>query len=224
MFRSRPFIFSTSALLLSTAIAEAQTTPAPTPPHEAGQTTPDAREPTRITESTDPGALPGDFMDIPQAAQLKVPLGSPTATRSTRLFPTDATPSPGFALALEAAQVAVVSCEADGYRVAVAVTDAAGKLKVALAPDGVANNLVYMALRKDVTVVGFKMSTLALRARIEADPSLMGQVKPNMVLLPGGMPIMKGDVVVGAIAASGATAYVEEKCAKAGLQKIQSRL
>ncbi len=68
------------------------------------------------------------------------------------------------------------------------------------------------------------MSTLALRTKIEADSSVMAQVKPNMSLLPGGMPIMKGDVLVGAIAASGATAYVEEKCAKAGVQKIQARL
>lgn len=56
------------------------------------------------------------------------------------------------------------------------------------------------------------------------DSTLMARVKPNMSLLPGGLPIMKGDIVVGAIAASCATAYEEEKCAKAGIEKIQAKL
>jgi len=211
-------------MLLTNDFSVAQTAPLPSSSQTTAQATATVREPARLTEGTDPGALPGDFMDIPQTAQLKVPLGAPAVTHATQPFPSDSTPSPGFALALEAAQVAMDSCEADGYRVAVAVTDAAGKLKVALAPDGVANNRVYMALRKDVTVVGFKMSTLTLRSKIEGDPSVMKQVKPNMVLLPGGVPIMNGDVLLGAIAVSGATAYVEEKCAQAGLQRIRSRL
>ena len=213
MFKSRSLV-PAAALLLATACADAQTPAAPSP----------AAEPKRLTEATDPGALPGDFMDIPQSAQLRVPLGPPAGTHATRPIATDATPSPGYALALEAAQTAVATCLADGYSVAVAVTDSAGKLKVALAPDGTRNNGIYMALRKGVTVVGFRMTTLQVRARIEADPSLLSQVKPNMVLLPGGLPIMKGDMLLGAIAVSGAAAYEEEKCGQAGLQKIQSRL
>ena len=182
-----------------------------------------AGEPARITES-DPAALPGEFVDMPQDRQLTVPLGPPAGTRATRPPSVDPTPSPGSALALEAAQAAVESCAADGYVVAAAVTDAAGKLKAALAPDGTRSNGVYMALRKDVTVVAFRMPTLALREKMASDASLMARVKPNMALLPGGIPIMKGDVLVGAISTSGAAAYEEEKCARAGLQKIQSRL
>jgi len=211
MLMLRPFISAGCALLLSFAVAQAQTPAAP-------------NGPPRITESTDPAALPGEFVDMPQDRQLTVGLGPPAGTRPTRPAATDPTPSPGFMLALEAAQAAVESCAADGYVVAAAVTDAAGKLKAALAPEGTRTNGVYMALRKDVTVVAFKMPTLALREKIAADPTLMAQVKPNMSLLPGGIPIMKGDVLLGAISASGAAAYEEEKCAKAGLQKIQSRL
>jgi hypothetical protein len=147
MFESRQIVAAGCAGVLSIALVQAQV-PATSAP-EAAQPASSAREPVRLTESTDPASLPGDFMDIPQTAQLKVPLGTPAVTHNTRPLPTDATPSPGYALALEAAQVAMASCEADGYRVAVAVTDAAGKLKVALAPDGVANNRVYMALRPD---------------------------------------------------------------------------
>ena len=65
---------------------------------------------------------------------------------------------------------------------------------------------------------------LELREKLTTDQSLMTQVKPNMSLLPGGIPIMKGDVLLGAISTSGAAAYEEEKCAKAGLDRIQARL
>jgi uncharacterized protein GlcG (DUF336 family) len=175
-------------------------------------------------DQSPPWALPGDFADMTQGGQLTVNLGPPAGTRSTRPKIVDPTPSPGSELALEAVQAVVESCAADGYVVAAAVTDAAGKLKAAIAPDGTRSNGVFMALRKDVTVVHFRMSTLALREKIAADPKLMSEVTPNMALLPGGIPIMKGDMLLGAIAASGAAAHEEEKCANAGLQKIQSRL
>ena len=116
------------------------------------------------------------------------------------------------------------ACAADGYVVVAAVTDAAGKLKAALAPDGARPNGVYMAIRKDVTAAAFGMSTLELREQLTKDPSLRVRVKPNMSLLPGGLPLMRGSVLVGAISTSGAAAYEEEKCARAGIAKIASRL
>ena len=94
----------------------------------------------------------------------------------------------------------------------------------ALAADGVAPNRVYMALRKDITAAAFGISTVALREKIAADPSLLKQLKPNMSVLPGGMPILVEGRVVGAIASSGAFAYEEEKCVRAGLQEIQAQL
>lgn len=173
--------------------------------------------------SANPQAMPGDYFDIPQSTQLKVPLGPPAGpnTRPARTAP-PAVPGPGFALALAAAEAAEASCQADGYTVTVAVTDSAGNLKVAFGPDGTRDNGIYMAMHKAVTVVGFRMSTLELRAKIEKDPALMAQVKPNMSLLPGGLPIFKDGTFIGAIATSGASAYVEEKCAKAGIDKILS--
>lgn len=113
----------------------------------------------------------------------------------------------GLSLAAQAAQAAVASCRVDGYTVAVAITDADGNLKAALAPEGTRANGVYMAMHKALTVVGFKMSTLELRMKIESDPSLLGLVKPNMSLLPGGLPIYSGKSFIGAIATSGASAH-----------------
>lgn len=210
-----------SAVAASCLVMLGAATFAAQPPSGADPAT--AGEPPRVTESA-PEAIPGEFVDMPQDRQLTVPLGPPAGTRAARPPAVDPTPSPGYALALEAAQTAVEVCAADGYVVAAAVTDAAGKLKAALAPEGTRSNGVYMALRKNVTVVGFGMATLALREKMASDPSLMKKVTPNMSLLPGGIPIMKGNVLVGAISTSGAAAHEEEKCARAGLQKIQSRL
>jgi uncharacterized protein GlcG (DUF336 family) len=170
-------------------------------------------------------SMAGDYFDIPQSAQLKVPLGPPAGPRQGGPQPArPGVPGPGLALAVEAAQAAEASCQADGYTVTVAVADSAGNLNTALAPDGVRPNGIYMAIHKTATVVGFRISTLELRARIERDPALLAQVKPNMSLLPGGLPIFKGQQFVGAIATSGASAHEEEKCAADGIARIQSRL
>jgi uncharacterized protein GlcG (DUF336 family) len=170
--------------------------------------------------------LPGDVSGSNHEQQLHVPLGPPAGKRPAdfQLPAPDLTPGPPLNLAVEAAQAAVNACLADGYRVGVAVTDAAGHLKAGLAADGVVPNRVYIAIRKDLTVVTFGQSTLSLREKFSADPSLMAQVKPNMSLLPGGIPIMVGDRLVGAIASSGAEANEEENCDRIGLKKIQSRL
>jgi uncharacterized protein GlcG (DUF336 family) len=108
--------------------------------------------------------------------------------------------------------------------VGVAVTDAAGHLKVGLSADGVSPDRVYTALRKDITAATLKLPTLALREKLASDPALMAQIKPNMSVLPGAIPIVAGDRVIGAIAASGAMAYEEEGCVKIGVARIQSRL
>lgn len=180
--------------------------------------------PQHITTTFSPQALPGDIIDLPQRDQLQVPLGPPGGTHSMHPAKVDDTPSPGYELALEAAQAAIASCREDGYSVGVAVTDSAGNLKAGLADDNGPLNRVYMATRKDVTVAAFGVSTLRLRESIATHPSLLDQVKPNMSLLPGGLPIMKGDRLVGAIAVSGASAHEEEKCGKAGIDKIADRL
>jgi len=175
--------------------------------------------------SGNPQAMPGDYFDIPQSAQLKVPLGPPAGpNRRIGAGTQISDPQLGFALSLAAAEAARQSCAADGYTVTVAVTDDAGNLKVALAGDGVRTNGVFMAMHKAVTVVAFRMSTLDLRMKIEKDPSLMTRITPNMSLLPGGLPIYRNGAFVGAIATSGVSAYQEEKCAKDGLRRIHADL
>jgi uncharacterized protein GlcG (DUF336 family) len=182
--------------------------------------TPSANSPTLIS----PAAMPGDIVLPTLDEQLHVPLGPPAGTRPTHVPAADPTPSPPLELALEAAKTAVDTCAADGYRVGVAVTDAEGHLRAGLAADGVSPDRVYTAVRKSITAAKFKMPTRTLRDVLPNNPAMMAQITPAMAVLPGAIPIMVGNRVIGAIGASGTMAYEEEKCVTVGLQKIQSRL
>ena len=86
------------------------------------------------------------------------------------------------------------------------------------------NGRIYMAVRKDMTVVALRLSSRDVRAKALAEPAFRTQIKPGMALFAGGLPVFVGDKLVGAIAASGSTQVGDETCARAGLEKIQSRL
>jgi uncharacterized protein GlcG (DUF336 family) len=179
--------------------------------------------PTASSPAADPAALPGDTpmpsLDFQLHKDLGPPAGTPAQSHSVV-----GTPRPALDLALEAAHAAIEACRADGYRIGVAVTDSAGQLLVGLAADGAGPGRVYVAIRKDIAAATFKMPTLALRAKLLADPALRAQIKPNMSVFSGAVPLMVRDRVVGAIASSGSTGNEDDACANIGAEKIQSRL
>ena len=183
---------------------------------------PASSQPVR-TVVADPAALPGDTPMPSFDFQLKKDLG-PSAGTHAQPQPAVASTGLTLGLALEAAQAAIDTCQADGYRIGVAVTDEAGQLLVGLAADGSGAGRIYVAVRKDLTAATFKMSTLALRSKLIAQPALLAQVKPNMSVFSGAVPLMAGDRVLGAIASSGSTGNEDDKCARSGAQKIESRL
>jgi uncharacterized protein GlcG (DUF336 family) len=170
-----------------------------------------------------PTFLPGDAPLPPVDVQLHVDLGPPAGPSQAKKT-TTAPPVLRFDLAMEAAKAALDSCVADGYAVGVAVTDEKGQMIVGLSSDGAAPRGVYTAVRKNIAAITFRVPTSALRTKIGADPAMVSQIQPNMALFPGGLPIIVGDRVVGAIGASGATGNEEEKCAGVGLEKIRARL
>lgn len=199
----------TSALLLTAAHARTPTTGGA--PH-AAKPRPAA------------AALPGDIELIPIQVQLHVPLGPPAGTPPTHAQASDTTPSPPLDLSLKAAKGAIDACTADGWRVGVAVTDAAGHLRVGLAADGVSPDRVYTAIRKDVAAAAFGVPTRSLRKTLPGNPRMLARVKPDMSVLPGAVPIIVHDQVLGAVGASGAMAFEEEKCALIGARIIEAGL
>lgn len=131
-------------------------------------------------------------------------------------------------MASDAAQAALADCAAKGYRVAVAVTDRGGHVRVLLRGDGAGPHLLDAARRKAFTAASSGASTLVwaenLRQGLRApDPNLVHL--EGVLVIGGGLPIRVGDEFVGAIGVGGAPGGDrDEACAQAGIAAIAQRL
>lgn len=130
-------------------------------------------------------------------------------------------PGPTLDQAIAAARAAVDSCTARGYQGAATVIDSVGDARAMLSADGSDGSHVFVAQRKAITALEFKMPSSEVRAAIAKDPSLLARVKPNMFVQFGAFPITKGGVVIGAIGYSGGD---DVACAQVGWKQIQAVL
>lgn len=169
----------------------------------------------------DPLLLPSDAPPPPMARMLAPPVAPvPGAVPAVA----DATPALPMPLAVDLAQAAIAACAAQGLRVGAAVSDAAGNLRVGLTGDGARPGRIFTASRKNASVIAFGLPTSEIQAKLRADPALLAEVKPNMAVMPGGIPIVSGGKIIGALAVSGAASLQDEACAKVALARLQSRL
>jgi len=129
-------------------------------------------------------------------------------------------------LAKEAVDATIAACKAQNLNVSAAVSDAAGLPVYVFVPDGTRAGTGDTAIRKNITmsITGKPASETAALAA--ADPAIEAKLvaNPRIVRFAGGVPLMAGDKIVGFIAASGASAAQDEACAKAGAEKIASRI
>jgi uncharacterized protein GlcG (DUF336 family) len=130
-------------------------------------------------------------------------------------------PGPTLELAIVAARAAVHNCTARGYQGAATVIDSAGQARAMLSADGSDGSHVFVAQRKALTALEFKMSSAQARLQVPKEPALVARVKPNMFVQFGAFPITDGKQIIGAIGYSGGD---DEACAKAGLDAIESKL
>jgi uncharacterized protein GlcG (DUF336 family) len=130
-----------------------------------------------------------------------------------------------LALAQTIAQAAMEKCTAQGYDVSVVVVDRAGQTIVALRGDKAGPHTMENARRKAYTAMTFRMPTSQYAERYaENDPVVAQQVTlPNVIAIPGGLPIKIGDEVIGGAGLSG-TPGVDEPCVQAGLDKVADQL
>jgi len=130
-----------------------------------------------------------------------------------------------LAIARTIAEVAVESCEAQGYRVSVAVVDRDGETIVAMRGDNASPHTMENARRKAYTALSFRTSTTDYAKRYAGDnPVVRQQVTlPNVIAIPGGLPIKVGDDVIGGVGLSGSPG-VDEPCVQAGLDKVADLL
>ncbi len=110
-----------------------------------------------------------------------------------------------YAVALTIAQGAVESCASKGYAESAVVVDRAGATIVAIRGDNAGPHTMENARRKAYTAMSFKISTTEYAKRYaDNNPVVHQQVTlPNVIAIPGGLPIKIGDEVIGGVGASG---------------------
>lgn len=134
---------------------------------------------------------------------------------------------PSLALALEAAQVAVSTCTANGYKTAVSVVDSAGVLKALLAADGASQRGVESSQAKAYTSITFKLPSGEVAKQVETDADLKARLAadPKQRARAGALPLFVNGELIGAIGVGGAPgSEKDEACAQAGLDKVKDRL
>jgi len=130
-----------------------------------------------------------------------------------------------YPMAKTIAEAAIDSCKAKGYAVSAVVVDRAGEVIVAMRADNAGPHTMENARRKAYTARTFRTSTAAYAKRFaENDPVVRQQVTlPNVIAIPGGLPVKLGDEVIAGVGVSGSPG-VDEPCVQAGLDKIADQL
>ena len=132
------------------------------------------------------------------------------------------------ALAVEAAQTAIAMCTSQGLKVTALVIDSEGIPIALISGDGAAAITQRIASGKATTALKMKMTSGEAAERAKTDQTFMAQLMADPAMgtpRQGGVPLMAGSDVIGAIAVSGAPSGAQdEPCARAGIAKIQDRL
>jgi uncharacterized protein GlcG (DUF336 family) len=130
-----------------------------------------------------------------------------------------------YAVALTIAQAAVESCAAKGYAESAVVVDRDGDTIVAVRGDNAGPHTMENARRKAYTAMTFRVSTTEYAKRYADNNPLVHQqvTLPNVIAIPGGLPIKVGEEVIGGVGASGSPG-VDEPCVQAGLDKVADQL
>jgi len=125
-----------------------------------------------------------------------------------------------LAAALTIATAAAERCKADGYTVSVAVVGREAQLLVHLRGDGSPPHSMENSYRRAYTALTFRRPSVEVEKRLRADPADQLTRLEHVMAAQGGLPIVVGGDVIGAVAVSGAPGGdKDEACARAGLDK-----
>jgi uncharacterized protein GlcG (DUF336 family) len=129
-----------------------------------------------------------------------------------------------YAMAKTIAENALDDCKARGYPVSVVVVDRGGDTMVAMRADNAGPHTMENARRKAYTARTFGMTTEEFVKEMATRPVRREQTTlPNVIAIPGGVPIKVGKDVIGGVGLSGSPG-VDEPCVNAGLDKVKDQL
>lgn len=125
-------------------------------------------------------------------------------------------------VAQAALDAALTEASAIGIAVNVVVLDDSATMKAFARQDGALLGSMTIAIDKATTAASFGAPTHVLADGVGQDPVMLASFTnlPNIVLIPGGYPIMIGEALVGSIGVSGGSAEQDQQCAEAGLAAI----
>jgi uncharacterized protein GlcG (DUF336 family) len=128
--------------------------------------------------------------------------------------------------ALKAARGALERCRANGFQVAVAVSDRMGVVQVMLRDRFAGAHTPDMASAKAYTAASFRTNTTELAEATQPGRAQSGiRNRPGIAAVGGGLMIEAGGALVGAIGVSGAPGGREDDaCAAAGIAAIREDL
>jgi uncharacterized protein GlcG (DUF336 family) len=141
---------------------------------------------------------------VPAQAQLAMPYG-------TSITLTQARPL---------ADAAIAEAARNGWTVMVAVVDTGGNLVLFERMDHTQVGSIDVAIGKARTANNFKRATKAFEDSVLGGRTVVLSV-PNVVPVEGGLPIVAGDKIIGAIGISGATSAQDGQVAKAALAALK---
>jgi uncharacterized protein GlcG (DUF336 family) len=129
-----------------------------------------------------------------------------------------------YAIAKTVAENALADCKAKGYAVSVVVVDRGGDTVVALRADDASPHTMENARRKAYTARTFKMTTEEFVKAMATNPVRREQTTlPNVIAIPGGVPVKVGNDVIGGVGLSGSPGK-DEECVMAGMDKVKDQL
>jgi uncharacterized protein GlcG (DUF336 family) len=137
-------------------------------------------------------------------------------------------------MAMTMAHGSLEKCRSLGYKCAITVLDATGRTIIAFQDDGANLHRFDVAHKKAYTALVYRRPSKEVvegwsKKTAESVPLVEGTM-PNPPIegtidMGGGIPILAGNEVIGAIAVSGAPGWeMDEACAKAGVAKVADKL
>lgn len=113
----------------------------------------------------------------------------------------------------------IAECQKNNWRVAVAVVDTHGALVHFERVDDTQIASYKIAIAKARAAATYRRSTRVFLDNI-AKGNVAQMTLPGVIASPGGLPIVVGGKIVGAVGVSGVTGDQDEQCAKAGISGL----
>ena len=128
----------------------------------------------------------------------------------------------GIDMAKKIAAAAVAEARKNNFTMAIAVVDTAGNLVYFEKMDGTQTGSVNVSIEKARSAVLFKRPTKAFQDTVaQGGVGLRMLGLPGAVPVEGGIPLIEGGKIIGAVGASGGTSDQDGQCATAGANVVK---